>query len=175
MKKVLSNYIKTKEDFDRFCNLFLKKEVSSFVTVYGAEGRDKGIDAQYNGNYTDRNEEERSGYWVFQYKFRDMGKGIKYARDSFIEAAKKSDLEKAHELQCDHYVLMTNVLLTSDNTNKIAEAKDENGYTFSLTCWDAENLITMTDAVSIPLKFIPRSLSACVPSVARHVSKSNCR
>ena len=144
MKKVLSNYIKTKEDFDRFCNLFLKKEVSSFVTVYGAEGRDKGIDAQYNGNYTDRNEEERSGYWVFQYKFRDMGKGIKYARDSFIEAAKR-DLEKAHELQCDHYVLMTNVLLTSDNTNKIAEAKDENGYTFSLTCWDAENLITMTD------------------------------
>ena len=144
MKKVLSNYIKSKEDFDRFCNLFLKKEVSSFVTVYGAEGRDKGIDAQYNGNYTDRNGEERSGYWVFQYKFRDLEKGIRSARDSFIQAAKR-DLEKAHKLQCDHYVLMTNVLLTSDNTNKIAEAKDQGGYTFSLTCWDAENLITMTD------------------------------
>ncbi len=143
MKKVLSDYIKTKEDFDRFCNLFLKKEVSSFVTVYGAEGRDKGIDAQYTGNYTDRDGKDRSGYWVFQYKFRDMGKGIKYARNSFIEAAKR-ELEKAHKLQCDHYVLMTNVLLTSDNTNKIAAAKDENGYTFSLTCWDAENLITMT-------------------------------
>ena len=144
MKKVLSDYIKSKEDFDRFCNLFLKKEVSRFVTVYGAEGRDKGIDAQYNGNYKDRNRKERSGYWVFQYKFRDMEKGIKYARESFIEAAKR-DLEKAHKLQCDHYVLMTNVLLTADNTNKIAAVKDESGYTFSLTCWDAENLITMTD------------------------------
>lgn len=144
MKKALSDYIKSKEDFDRFCNLFLKKEVSRFVTVYGAEGRDKGIDAQYNGNYRDINRKERSGYWVFQYKFRDMEKGIKYARESFIEAAKR-DLEKAHRLQCDHYVLMTNVLLTSDNTNKIAAVKDESGYTFSLTCWDAENLITMTD------------------------------
>ena len=144
MKKVLSDYIKSKEEFERFCNLFLKKEVSTFVSVYGAEGRDKGIDAQYNGNYKDRNGEERSGYWVFQYKFRDMEKGIKYARDSFITAAKR-DLEKAHKLQCDHYVLMTNVLLTSDNTNKIAEAKDESGYSFSLTCWNAEDLITMTD------------------------------
>lgn len=144
MKKVLSNYIKSKEDFDRFCNLFLKKEVSRFVTVYGSEGRDKGIDAQYNGNYTERNRKKRSGYWVFQYKFRDVKKGIKYARDSFVEAAKR-DLEKAHKLQCDHYVLMTNVLLTSDNTDKIEAAKDERGYTFSLICWDAENLITMTD------------------------------
>lgn len=144
MKKVLSDYIKLEEDFDRFCNLFLKKEVSRFVTVYGAEGRDKGIDAQYTGDYKDRDQKARSGYWVFQYKFRDMEKGIKYARESFIEAAKR-DLEKAHKLQCDHYVLMTNVLLTSDNTNKIAAVKDESGYTFSLTCWDAENLIAMTD------------------------------
>ena len=144
MKKVLSDYIKSKDDFDRFCNLFLKKEVSRFVTVYGAEGRDKGIDAQYSGNYKDRNGKKRSGYWVFQYKFRDVEKGIKYARDSFVEAA-KHDLEKAHKLQCDHYVLMTNVLLTSDNTGKIAAAKDERGYTFSLNCWDSENLIAMTD------------------------------
>ena len=111
---------------NRFCNLFLKKEVSAFTTVYSAEGRDKGIDAQYNGNYTDRNGEKRSGYWVFQYKFRDLEKGIRYARDSFIEAAKR-DLEKAHKLQCDHYILMTNVCLTSDNTDKIAAAKDESG------------------------------------------------
>ena len=83
MKKVLSNYIKTKEDFDRFCNLFLKKEMSAFVTVYAAEGRDKGIDAQYNGNYTDRNRKESSGYWVFQYKFRDMEKGIKICPRKF--------------------------------------------------------------------------------------------
>ena len=144
MKKVLSDYIKSKDDFERFCNLFLKKEVSRFVTVYGAEGRDKGIDAQYSGNYMDRNGKKRSGYWVFQYKFRDVEKGIKYARDSFVEAA-KHDLEKAHKLQCDHYVLMTNVLLTSDNTGKIAAAKDERGYTFSLNCWDSENLIAMTD------------------------------
>ena len=49
MKKELSYYIESPKDFERFCNLFLKKEVSSFVTVYGAEVRDKGIDAEYNG------------------------------------------------------------------------------------------------------------------------------
>ena len=49
MRKVLSGYIKTKEDFDRFCNLFLKKEVSPLVKVYDAPGRDGGIDADYTG------------------------------------------------------------------------------------------------------------------------------
>ena len=60
--------------------------------------------------------------------------------------AKKGELDKADTLQCDHYVLMTNTLLTAGNKRKIEDAKNEKGYTFSLTCWDAEDLITMTDA-----------------------------
>ena len=146
MKKVLSDYIETKEDFDRFCNLFLKKEVSPFVKVYDAQGRDGGIDADYTGIY-----KNREGTWIFQYKFFDptMDKGR--ARSQLISQVKggkhkKGELDKADALQCDHYVLMTNILLTAGNKRKIEEIKNEKRYTFSLTCWDAEDLITMTDA-----------------------------
>ena len=146
MKKVLSDYIKTKEDFERFCNLFLKKEIPSpFVKVYDAQGPDGGIDADYTGDY-----KGRCGTWVFQYKFFDptMDKGR--ARSQLISQMKggkrkKGELDKADALQCDHYVLMTNTLLTAGNKGKIEDAKNEKDYTFSLTCWDAEDLITMTD------------------------------
>ena len=145
MKKVLSDYIKTKEDFDRFCNLFLKKEVSPFVKVYDAPGRDGGIDADYTGVY-----KGRCGTWIFQYKFFDptMDKGR--TRSQLITKMKggkhkKGELDKADALQCDHYVLMTSTLLTAGNKRKIEDIKNEKEYTFSLTCWDAEDLITMTD------------------------------
>ena len=145
MKKVLSAYIKSKDDFDRFCNLLLKKEVSPFVKVYDAPGRDGGIDADYTGVY-----KERCGTWIFQYKFFDptMDKGR--ARSQLIAQMKggkrkKGELDKANALQCDHYVLMTSTLLTAGNKRKIEDAKNEKGYAFSLTCWDAEDLITMTD------------------------------
>ena len=146
MKKVLSDYIKSKEDFDRFCNLFLKKEVSSFVKVYDAPGRDSGIDADYTGHY-----KERDGTWIFQYKFFDPTRyTTQQARRNFLSTViggkrKKGELDKADALQCDYYVLMTNTLLTAGNKRKIEDAKNEKDYTFSLTCWDAEDLITMTD------------------------------
>ena len=145
MKKVLSDYIKTKEDFDRFCNLFLKKEVSPFVKVYDAPGRDGGIDADYTGVY-----KERDGTWIFQYKFFDptMDKGR--VRSQLISQMKggkrkKGEFDKADALQCDHYVLMTSTLLTAGNKRKIEDIKNEKEYAFSLICWDAEDLITMTD------------------------------
>ena len=150
MKKELSNYIKSPKDFERFCNLFLKKEVSPLVTVYGAEGRDKGIDAEYNGGYTDRNGNKRSGRWIFQYKFFDPTKDKNNARGALIRVMegskkKKGELDKANEGKCEHYVLMTNTLLTAGHVSKIENAKNDKGFTFTLTCWDAENLITMID------------------------------
>ena len=149
MKKVLSDYIKSEEDFNRFCNLFLKKflkkEEPPFLKVYDAPGRDGGIDAEYTGEY-----KGREGKWIFQYKFFDptMDKGR--ARSQLISQMKggkrkKGELDKANDLECDHYVLMTNTLLTAGNKRKIEDAKNEKGYTFSLTYWDAEDLITMID------------------------------
>ncbi len=145
MKKVLSDYIKSVEDFNRFCNLFLKKEVSSFVKVYDAAGPDRGIDADYTGDY-----KEKKGTWIFQYKFFDLTMDKARARRNFLSRVigskrKNGELDKADALQCDHYVLMTNTLLTAGNKRKIEDIKNEKGYTFSLTCWDAEDLITMTD------------------------------
>ena len=146
MKKVLSDYIKSEDDFDRFCNLFLKKEVSPFVKVYGARGRDGGIDADYTGTY-----KGKDGTWIFQYKFSDPTVDKARARRNLLSKViggkrMKGELDKAHALQCDHYILMTSTLLTAGNKRKIEDAKNEKGYTFSLTFWDAEDLITMTDA-----------------------------
>lgn len=145
MKKKLSDYIKSSTDFNQFCNLFLKKEVSPFAKVYDAPGRDGGIDADYTGMY-----KERDGTWIFQYKFFDPTMDKARARSQFLSSVigskhKKGELDKADTLQCNHYVLMTNTFLTAGNKRKIENAKDEKGYTFSLTCWDAEDLITMTD------------------------------
>ena len=163
MKKVLSDYIKSVEDFNRFCNLFLKKEVSSFVKVYDAAGPDRGIDADYTGTY-----KGRCGTWIFQYKFFDPTIDNGRARSQLISQMKggkhkKGELDKANALQCDHYVLMTNTLLTAGNKRKIEEAKGERGYTFSLTCWDAEDLITMTRAEfpHILNSFLPIFLPWC--------------
>ena len=147
MKKRLSDYIKSEEDFGRFCNLFLKKEVSPFVKVYDAPGRDGGIDADYTGPY-----KEKEGTWIFQYKFFAPTRyTTQQARRNLLSTViggkrKKGELDKAHALQCDHYVLMTNTLLTAGNKRKIEDIKNEKGYAFSLICWDAEDLITMTDA-----------------------------
>ena len=146
MKKVLSDYIKTTEDFNRFCNLFLKKEVSSLVKVYDAAGPDRGIDADYTGDY-----KGKEGTWIFQYKFFDPTMDKARARSNLLSTVigskrKNGELDKADALQCDHYVLITNTLLTAGNKHKIETVKDEKGYTFSLTYWDAEDLITMTHA-----------------------------
>ena len=146
MKKVLSDYIKSEEDFNRFCNLFLKKEIRSpFVKVYDTQGPDSGIDADYTGDY-----KGKCGTWIFQYKFFDPTKDKGRARSQLISKMKggkrkKGELDKANALQCDYYVLMTNTSLTAGNKRKIEDIKNEKGYAFSLICWDAEDLITMTD------------------------------
>ena len=88
---------------------------------------------------------------------------------------KKGELDKANVLQCDHYVLMTNTLLTAGNKRKIEDAKNEKGYTFSLICWGAADLIAMTDAFPYLLNSFPGSAPTCVPPLARHVPKSNYR
>ena len=147
MKKELSNYIKSREDFERFCNLFLKKEVSPLVKVYSVPGPDGGIDAEFCGEYAGK-----SGYWVFQGKFRTFSDTDK-ARRNIISVMKgdnrkkdkRGELDKANESKCDHYILITNVLLTAGNIDEIRSIQSQKGYTFTLDFWDAEDLITMID------------------------------
>ena len=147
MKKVLSDYIKTQEDFERFCNLFLKKEVSPLVKVYNTPGPDGGIDAEYCGTYAGKN-----GRWVFQCKFRNLPNTEKTRRNIISvmkgdkrRKDKRGELDKANESECDHYILITNVSLTSGNIGEIKDIQSQKGYTFSLDVWDAEDLITMID------------------------------
>ena len=147
MKKVLSDYIKSQKDFERFCNIFLKKEVSPLVKVYDASGSDLGIDAEYCGFYADK-----SGHWVFQFKFSDPTMDKKRARSQLFSALKgdgrkkqpNGEFAKADTLKCDNYVLITNIHLTAGNKRKFEKVKEEKGYTFTLTCWDAEDLMAIT-------------------------------
>ena len=147
MRKVLSDYINSQEDFERFCNLFLKKEVSPLVKVYNTPGPDGGIDAEYCGTYAGKN-----GSWVFQCKFRNLPNTEKTRRNIISvmkgdkrRKDKRGELDKANESKCDHYILITNVSLTSGNIGEIKDIQSQKGYTFSLDVWDAEDLITMID------------------------------
>ena len=163
MKKILSDYIKSRDHFERFCNMFLKKEVSPLVKVYDAAGADGGIDAEYRGVYAGK-----SGHWIFQFKFSEMDP--KRARSQLSSALKgdgrkkqpNGEFAKADTLKCDNYVLITNIHLTAGNKRKFEKVKEEKGYTFTLTCWDAEDLIAITLG-KFPYLLKPPHLSVFLP------------
>lgn len=165
MKKILSDYIKSQDHFERFCNMFLKKEVSPLVKVYDAPGSDSGIDAEYRGLYADK-----SGHWIFQFKFSDPTMDKKRARSQLFSALKgdgrkkqpNGEFAKADTLKCDNYVLITNIHLTAGNKRKFENIKEEKGYTFTLTCWDAEDLIAITLG-KFPYLLKPPHLSVFLP------------
>ena len=109
------------------------------------QGPDGGIDADYTGDY-----KGRCGTWIFQYKFFDptMDKGR--ARSQLISQMKGGKRKKVNStklMRCSVITtfFMTSTLLTAGNKRKIEDIKNEKGYAFSLICWDAEDLITMTD------------------------------
>ena len=156
MTEMLSDYIKSEEEFNRFCNIFLIMEVSALVEVYDSPGRDGGIDAQYLGPYDSGN-----GRWIFQYKFSDSTMDKSRQRASVLQRM-DHEFSKKNKLECDHYVLVTNTSLTPNNVAKIRDAKNEKGYTFSFRCWGPENLISTTLG-KFPYILKPPHLSVFLP------------
>ena len=57
-------HISHERDFKVLCDGLLRFEVGTLVQTYGALGSDKGIDAEFNGEFAGIR-----GRWVFQYKF----------------------------------------------------------------------------------------------------------
>ena len=161
---MLSDYIKSQEEFERFCNMFLKKEVSPLVKVYEVRGPDGGIDAEYHGDYAGK-----EGHWVFQCKYRDP-MNEKSLRSNIISVMKgdgrkkekNGELYKADVSKCDHYMLITNIRLTVGNVNEIRNVKTERGYAFSLDFWDGADLITTTFS-KFPYLLKPPHLSIFLP------------
>ena len=158
MRKAFSDYIKSQDEFERFCNMFLKKEVSPLVKVYEVQGPDGGIDAEYNGTYADK-----EGHHVFQCKYRNPMNEAS-SRSSIINVMTSDDgeLDKANASNCDHYMLITNIKLTAQNIAKIRNVKTERGYTFSLDFWDGADLINITLS-KFPYLLKPPHLSIFLP------------
>ncbi len=158
MNEALSDYIKSQEEFERFCNMFLKKEVSPLVKVYEVPGPDGGIDAEYHGSYAGK-----EGHWVFQCKYRDP-LNERSSRSSIINVMKREDgeLYKADRSNCDHYMLVTNIKLTVGNVNEIRSVKTERNYTYSFGFWDGADLINITLA-KFPYILKPPHLSIFLP------------
>ncbi|MBD3181670.1 hypothetical protein GF312_05210, partial [Candidatus Poribacteria bacterium] len=154
------DYIKSEKDFERFCNIFLKTEISRLVKVYSASGRDKGTDAEYSGAYEYKGNYE-NGYWIFQYKYSDPTMDNMKKRRNFLNTVigtkrKKGEIDKAYELGCDYYVLLTNISLTKGNYDKLQKAKEEKGYKFNLFCWDQADLNSMVEKFPyIMTSFLP--------------------
>ena len=75
---------------------------------------------------------------------------------------KNGEFHKADTLKCDHYVLITNIHLTAGYKRRFEEVKEEEGYTFTLTCWDAEDLVAMALG-NYPYLLKPPHLSIFLP------------
>ena len=98
--------LKSDTDFQALCNKVLIWEVSKDVVPFGALGRDKATDAQFEGTYGGK-----TGKWRFQAKFHDPTMDKAKAR-SLVKSDFKKELEKIRSEKPNHYVFMTNVKIT---------------------------------------------------------------
>ncbi|MGD2247500.1 MAG: hypothetical protein PVF58_03780 [Candidatus Methanofastidiosia archaeon] len=138
LNKINWSIIKTGQQFQRFCNKLLEFEFGSNFIPYGIKGRDMGIDAQFIGEYCNKN-----GNFIFNYKFLDPSTDKNKARGLIFQQLKgakgrKAELQKMDDANPDFYYILTNVKITPHWRKKIKEISK--GYDFEVTIWDGEKL-----------------------------------
>jgi hypothetical protein len=124
--------IRSDTEFQRLCNKILVWEVSKDVVPFGALGRDKATDAQFEGTYNNK-----TGRWRFQAKFHDPTMDKAKAR-SLVKSDFKKELEKIRDEKPNHYVFMTNVKITKKLFDELMSVSSK--YDFETQIWDGEKL-----------------------------------
>lgn len=124
--------LKSDTDFQALCNKVLIWEVSKDVVPFGALGRDKATDAQFEGTYGGK-----TGKWRFQAKFHDPTMDKAKAR-SLVKSDFKKELEKIRSEKPNHYVFMTNVKITKKLFDELMSVASK--YDFETQIWDGEKL-----------------------------------
>lgn len=136
MKKQINwNETRSDIDFQGLCNKILYWEVSKDVVPFGALGRDKATDAQFEGTYNNK-----TGKWRFQAKFHDPTMDNARAR-ALVRSEFKKELEKIKEEKPNYYVFMTNVKITKTTFDEMMSIASK--YDFETQIWDGEKLETI--------------------------------
>ncbi|WP_196817229.1 hypothetical protein [Candidatus Nitrosocosmicus oleophilus] len=108
------------ENFERLAQALVQRFISPSAKIYG-RGRDGGRDAVYIGKSTydkqyPTNLEPWDGHWIFQAKFHNTDlRGHQDARSELLSEIEPEldTIVNVNKLQCDNYVIITNVSLTS--------------------------------------------------------------
>lgn len=102
-------------EFERLFQSLLKKVVGVGTITFGL-GPDGGREATYRGksNYRTHKGKLPSGYWIFQAKFHDTT-NVSNPQKIILQDLRKEliKITSLYKLQCDNYVMGTNVSLSS--------------------------------------------------------------
>lgn len=108
------------ENFERLAQALVQKLISPSAKIYG-RGRDGGRDAVFIGKATYDRQYPTSldpwdGHWIFQAKFHNTNlRGHDDARSELLSEIEPEldTVVNKNNLQCDNYIIITNVSLTS--------------------------------------------------------------
>ena len=95
-KEINWSIFKTGEQFQSFCNKLLEFEIGEDLVPFGAPGPDKGKDAQFTGQYNNK-----EGKFIFQAKFFSPSMDKNKARNLLIRQLKGTKNQKGEFLH-DH-------------------------------------------------------------------------
>lgn len=103
-------------EFERLCQSLLKEIIGNGTTTFGA-GKDGAREATFNGKAPyPSTSEQWDGQWIFQAKFHDTEiLGTDKARKMVLTdlKAELNTIAKKYKYNCDNYILITNVPLSS--------------------------------------------------------------
>lgn len=141
----LSSVLATEPDFRDFCDGVLLLEVGALVQLFRGDGRDGGIDAEYEGTFAGVD-----GRWVFQYKFAASRRDATQVRAELLKKLKARDFRSSRIKGCDVYVLMTMIPATVAWREKLRKAWEDAGHPGRLQIWDVGHLAQLATRHGFP-------------------------
>lgn len=159
----LTQYDHLGEDgFPDFLHSILKEIFGPSLTPFG-KGKDGGRDATYEG--IPKRYEKIEGFWVFQYKFHELGRVGNSSARSSIKKELPKEIEKMlnRPKKPDCYILITNAELYSSNFGDWldTEIRGKYGPKFRyLDIWDSKRLamwLQDPDLSKLRETFLPRT------------------
>jgi len=139
----IAGSIEHEAEFKVVCDGILRREIGPAVITLAARGRDGGVDARFQGSFS-----ESTGLWVFQYKYAHPAIDQSRARGRILSCYKqlksrRSEFEKVRELGLAGYVLMTNVEMTNGGVTNLVELAEEQLPGVEFLVWDRSSVETM--------------------------------
>lgn len=134
-------------NFERLIQSLLKAAIGVGVVSFGGTC-DKGRDATFRGSANYPSETTKwSGYWIFQVKFIDYeefpsDRAQSRLRNELCDEIKKI-IKRKHKP--DNYILITNISVSAENRDKLAEIAINCGFIENYATIDGEEVCQLLD------------------------------